>query len=74
MLDVARDDLELSPRAKQDKCKAAVPVAQETAYLAPTYSANSFSNLFIFGPCVIKSDFKTLTTFLISLLSIFCLP
>ena len=43
MLDVARDDLELSPRAKQDKCKAAVPVAQETAYLAPTYSANYFS-------------------------------
>ena len=57
--EVNKDDLELRPRAKQDKCNAAVPVAQETAYLAPTYLANSFSNLLIFGPCVIKSDFKT---------------
>ena len=49
MLDVIKDDFELNPRAKHDKCKAAVPVAQETAYLTPTYLANSLSNLFIFG-------------------------
>ena len=49
MLGVIKDDFELNPRAKHDKCNAAVPVAQETAYLTPTYFANSLSNLFIFG-------------------------
>ena len=57
MLDVIKDDFELSPRAKHDKCEAAVSVAQETAYLTPTYLANSLSNLFIFGLWVMKLDF-----------------
>ena len=38
------------PKALQEICKAAVPVAQATAYLALTYFAKFFSNSKIFGP------------------------
>ena len=59
-------DFEVIPKAKHERCKAAVPEAQAMAYFDPTYCANLSSNFLISGPCVINSDFKT---FKISFLS-----
>ena len=45
---------------------AAVPLLTNTAYRAPTYSANLYSNSAVTGPVVIQPDFNVLTTLLIS--------
>ena len=62
------------PRAKHAMCSADVALFAEIENLLLQYFLISFSNFSTMGPLVKKSDFKTLTTFLISLLSILCLP
>ena len=52
----------LIPAAKDDACRADVPLLKTTAYLAPVYSAKAFSNSFTFCPWVIQSPFKTSPT------------
>ena len=48
--DVRTFDLLLIPNARQEICKAAVPVAHATAYFVPTYFAKFFSKFIISGP------------------------
>jgi len=42
----------LTPKAKVQRCNAAVPFATATAYLLPVYSAKALSNAAMRGPCV----------------------
>src|SRR3989344_5295002 len=50
------------PKANKDKCKAPVQEFKATAYLAPVYSTNFFSNNLVFGPVVNQPDFKVSIT------------
>ena len=64
----------LTPNAKQAMCKADVAEFTATAKSALTAFLTESSNKGVCGPCVKKSDFKTLMTESISFLSISCLP
>ena len=62
------------PIAIKARCRAAVPLEQETAYCAPVTAASFFSKFSTAGPVVSQSLFKTPVTASISSWSIYCLP